>query len=438
MISATLAIVLLNQQGMAHDHGDGHVHSHAPTRPARQVTNNERYRPTPMPDRISLSWAADPATTAAITWRTDGQGGTPMVEYAVADEGPKFLARVQKLPAESQVITTDANTATCHTVRLSGLQPDTRYMYRVGDGTNWSEWIHFSTAAAGPRDFSFVYFGDAQNDVRSLWSRVAREAYREAPKAAFFLHAGDLINKANADGEWGEWFEAAGFISGMTPVIATPGNHEYANGQISGHWQPQFEFPKNGPPGLSESTYFIDYQGTRIISLNSNEQLAEQARWLRAVLAANPNRWTIVTFHHPVYSTAKGRDNPKVRETWQPIFDEFRVDLVLQGHDHTYGRTNLASGTGGRSPAGTVYVVSVSGPKMYEADRKTVFTRIAEETQLFQIIHVSQNEIRYEARTATGRLYDAFLLRKSRSGPNQLRNLIPNTPERTRTPAGSS
>ena len=44
--------------------------------------------------------------------------------------------------------------------------------YRVGDGVNWSEWFHFRTASDRPEPFSFIYFGDAQTDLKSLWSRV--------------------------------------------------------------------------------------------------------------------------------------------------------------------------------------------------------------------------------------------------------------------------
>jgi hypothetical protein len=90
-----------------------------------------------------------------------------------------------------------------------------------------------------------------------------------------------------------------------------------------------------------------------------------------------PQRWTIVTQHHPIFSPANGRDNPELRAAWKPVFDEFKVDLVLTGHDHTYARSGDVAGRGGSKnmpsgynqaydPAiGTVYVVSVSGPKMY-------------------------------------------------------------------------
>ncbi len=278
-----------------------------------------------------------------------------------------------------------------------------------------------------------------------IWSRVIREAHRDAAKASFMLHAGDLINSGNDDAEWGEWFGAGAWLNAMVPSVATPGNHEYPRDperpdgprRLTHHWRPQFTLPENGPKGLEETVYYLDYQGTRIISLNSNERESEQVPWLEQVLADNPNRWTIVTFHHPVYSTARGRDNATIRTLWKPVFDKFHVDLVLQGHDHTYGRfvpeltENVATGATARSPeAGTVYVVSVSGPKMYKLDRTPAMRRAAQNTQLYQIISIDDDKLRYEARTATGELYDAFRLKKQPGKLNELVDEIPDTPER--------
>ena len=105
-----------------------------------------------------------------------------------------------------------------------------------------------------------------------------------------------------------------------------------------------------------------------------------------------------------------------------PIIDRHEVDLVLQGHDHTYGRTrNVRSGLSVRDDdSGTVYVVSVSGPKMCESAVHPLMRRVAEDTQLYQIIEVDGDELVYRAYTATGELYDAFNLTKGENGVNQL------------------
>ena len=153
--------------------------------------------------------------------------------------------------------------------------------------------------------------------------------------------------------------------------------------------------------------------------------------WLRKVLSDNPNKWTILTFHHPIFSPGSDRDNPELRELWKPVLDEFKVDLVLSGHDHTYARTgeidpktvtNVPTGyQQAYDPSiGTVYVVSVSGPKMYPITKGAYAKRVAENTQLYQIIDVDNNTLRYRAFEATGLLYDEFRLQKRTNLPNLL------------------
>lgn len=430
-------------------------HAHEGEHSPIAVKPAEIYRPGVLPDRIVLTWDGDPQTQAAVTWRTSTEVTKGIAEIAVAEAGPYFAEKAKPFEAESVALKTDINTAHFHTVSFRELTPATAYVYRVGDGTNWSEWFQFRTAAAEAKPFSFVYFGDAQNNIRSMWSRVIREAQRDAPKAAFMLHAGDLINTAEADAEWGEWFHAGGWLHATIPTIAIPGNHEQAKladgtRRLSHHWRNQFAFPTNGPAGLEETCFTFTYQNTRFIGLNSNTQLESQAAWLDEVLAANKSRWVICTFHHPVFSTAKDRDNAELRSLWKPILDKHKVDLVLQGHDHTYGRmgpdvpaaypgktpetvANVPTGVQARdAQAGTIYVVSVSGPKMYNIKRESFMDRVAEDTQLYQVIRVEGETLRFEARTAVGDLYDAFELRKSAEGVNELVEIAPEIKERTR------
>ena len=174
----------------------------------RKVADAVIYRATPAPDRIILTWAGDPAATAAVTWRTDDTVGAGVAQIAVAEDGPAFVKKAKVVKAA-----TDMGAEHYHSVQFTGLQPATQYVYRVGDGANWSDWNQFQTAAAGLSPLEFIYVGDAQNDIYSLWSRLIRNGYSEAPKAQFILHAGDLVNRGVVDSEWGEWHAAAGWIN---------------------------------------------------------------------------------------------------------------------------------------------------------------------------------------------------------------------------------
>ncbi len=213
-------LALLPLPAVGHD-GPGHDH------PPRPVPDAEAHRPTGIPDRIIRTFAGDPARSIAVTWRTDGGVEKAVAQVAPADAGPKFAARAETIDATSTTLETDLGAARYHSVVFGDLAPSVTYAYRVGDGVNWSEWVHARTASDKAEPFTFLYFGDAQNDLKSLWSRVIRGAFSDASKARFIVHAGDLVNRANRDAEWGEWFGAGGWVNAMIPSVPSPGNHEY-------------------------------------------------------------------------------------------------------------------------------------------------------------------------------------------------------------------
>ena len=442
---SVLTLVLWAGSSIAQSHNHNH-NNHIYESPEYE---EEWMQPSLHPDRIMLNFGADPTTTASVTWRTNTEVKTAYAEIAKATAAPKFWRTAERFTAKttlldgSQVI--DAGiVANYHSVTFNGLESNNLYGYRVGDGEHWSEWIQFRTASTTNDKFSFLYVGDAQNYILELWSRLIRQGFQLAPDASFIVHAGDLVGDAHREEHWEEWFKAGSFIHGMIPSFPTPGNHEYdylydnqdnKQKQLSIQWRHQFTLPENGPKGideLKETTYYMDYQGVRMISLNSNVHVEEQAKWLREVLANNPNKWTIVTLHHPLYQISRGRSNLKRRDVFKPIFDEFHVDLALQGHDHAYARgratdeNNLTTGTNNLDQSGTMYVVSVSGGKMYNLTPGgwdqwgAKQDRNAENTQLVQVITVDQDTLRYQSYTATGELYDAFDLVKNKKGPNTL------------------
>jgi len=407
----------------------------------------EWMQPSVHPDRIMLNYGADPTTTASVAWRTNTEEKTAYAEIAKATAAPKFWRTAERFTATTTLLdgslVEDAGiVANYHSVTFDELEPNTLYGYRVGDGDHWSEWIQFKTASTTNDKFSFIYLGDAQNNIFELWSRLIRQAFQKAPDARFIVHAGDLVSPANSEEDWEEWFKAGSFIHSMIPGFPSPGNHDYERiyegkdkyqQQLSIQWRPQFTLPENGPKGideLKETTYYMDFQGVRMISVDSNIYREEQAEWLREVLANNPNKWTIVTYHHPIYPISRGRSDSKRRELFKPIFDEFHVDLVLQGHDHAYARGrateehNLISGTNKLDQTGTMYVVSISGGKMYRLSPEgwrqwgAEKDRDAENTQLAQVITVDHDTLHFQSYTATGELYDAFDLIKNEKGPN--------------------
>ncbi len=376
-----------------------------------------------IPSRIVLTWSGDTARTQNVTWRTEAPLERAEAQITRFDSDPRSVRNAKTVEGSAaRLEMPEAETCGQYAVRFTGLEPDTAYCYRVGNGRAWSAWNVFRTAKSGVAPFRFLYLGDTQNELRSMCSRGFRAAYRAAPDARFIAMAGDIVNRGHDDHLWGELFEAFGFISAEVPLVPVPGNHDLirADGTFSYTvtplWKRYFVLPENGPKGLEaldQQNYYLDYQGVRVIALDVNpfEKLSkspperEQIRdrefaWLEETLKNNPNPWTVVLQHHPVHALKQSRDYPEMRAMLAPLYEKYSVAMVLEGHDHAYGRMQKN---------GVTYVVSVAGPKMYEPGSTYAgpATKTASHTQMYQVVDVNSQRMTMKAYAIDGRLVDS-------------------------------
>ena len=424
----------------------------------REATSATAVAPDTAPVRIVLGWAGDPATSQAVTWRTADAVLAPQAQIALAAPGCGGAAGPLRTVAATPrtVAIGSQRTVTHYKAEFNGLAPATRYAYRVGTPSASSQWHCFTTASAGPEPFRFIYLGDAQRGLEKRWPALVRAAFAAAPDARFVAHAGDLLDDGYDDGQWRAWLSGMGTKASEVPSVPAPGNHDVIRSTLKrvfaapDLWSAHFALPANGPadlPELAGQSYYLDYQGVRIVALDvnafANEDYRESQRarvqaallrWLRQVLDTNPQRWTVVVQHYPMYSVAKGRDYTGMRAALGALYDEFRVDLVLQGHDHAYGRTHKVRGGRVADPEapGTVYAVSVSGTKMYPVSSRwtTLMARLHGGAQLYQVVSVAGDRLSYESREADGTAVDAFELIKTAGSVSRYVNRapVPNAP----------
>lgn len=393
-----------------------------------------------VPERMILTWSGDPATTQSITWETAAALTSPQGQVAKMSAHPNFEASAATV--QGAVTAADANAPGHYAVTFTSLEAGTRYLCRVGDGKSWSEWNAFRTADAVSATFRFLYVGDAQNSIKSLWSRAIRAAYAAAPDARFVASAGDLVAEGHDVRLWNEWRDAQGFVTATMPSLPVVGNHDLHRVpgspeaksvlSVSPIWHQLFSLPDNGPdaPEMKGQSYFMDYQGVRfmVVDVNvfANEAFEPAAKqriwdaqlaWVNKVLANNPNQWTIVLQHQPLYAMAKGRDYQEMRAALGPLYEKYGVDLVLLGHDHLYSRSHKVAQGQVVDPGapGIIYAISVSGPKMYEIDEpnRKLMAKVVDKTQCYQVIEVAPEVLKYSACAADGALVDRFELRKS-------------------------
>ena len=157
------------------------------------------------------------------------------------------------------------------------------------------------------------------------------------------------------------WDVYLGSIEGSastTPWMFATGNHDmeaaYPTHGYGGHLA-RLDFPGNGP-ARCPSVYSFVYGNVAVLSLDANDVSYEitantgysggtQNLWVEKTLAAyraNPDiDFVVCFFHHCAYSTAKQHaSDGGVRAAWSDLFDRYQVDLVLQGHNHLFERSD--------------------------------------------------------------------------------------------------
>ncbi len=383
------------------------------------------YTTNQTPLRILLNLTDKPAQSMAVTWRTIGPIDSPRVQFAIAPDWTEFGPAMSSVNGQTEMVLIDSiQSVYHHSAIIKELFPNTLYIYRVGSDDEWSEWNQFRTADDHNAPFEFVFFGDPQEGIKEYVPRIFRKGFSVAPDARFWLFTGDLIPIPEKDKYWHEWFLAGGFVFSMVPSIMTPGSHEYYYRkadrtkvhEFTRFWNAHFTLPENGVAGLGERSYYVDYQGVRIIMLDGQSKRDEQSGWMDNLLKNNPNKWTIAAVHQPVFSMGRDRDEKDTHDAFMYIFDKYGVDLVLTGHDHVYARSHkLFNGeVVGNDDYGTVYVISVSGAKSYPLSFKygNLMKKTGQNMQLFQVISINDDTLAFKSYTVTGKLYDAFELQK--------------------------
>jgi Purple acid Phosphatase, N-terminal domain/Calcineurin-like phosphoesterase len=374
------------------------------------------YPATASPDQIVLTWSEDPAATQTVQWRTSTAVDDGTVRYRVKGATSDWTTAPAHTELLENLSTVNDPRVNRHTATLRGLSAGTTYEYAVGDGSTWNTPAEFTTAPGETTPFKFVYMGDAQNGL-DTWGSLVHKAYADEPDAAFYIMAGDLVNRGNERDDWDSFFYNATGVYDRRQLVPAIGNHENQGDQGPWMYLALFDLPDNGPAAIEpERAYTFEYSNALFVVLDSNLEPASQTEWLEEQLANTDATWKFVVYHHPAYSSGASRDNPEVRQLWGALFDKYHVDLALQGHDHAYLRTwpMHAEKRVASAKEGTIYIVSVSGTKFYDQGEfdYTEFGMTNVSTYQVLDIRIDGNKLTYKAYDINGDLRDEFVIEK--------------------------
>ncbi len=249
------------------------------------------------------------------------------------------------------------------------LEPNTEYTYTVGD-----EYLKTTTEAttiktvnpAERKNWRFTHVSDSQAEGDGKTGADTGKAFKSVLKNVvgkannrFLLHTGDVVEYSKYESYWKNMLHENFAYLSKIPVMAISGNHEttYKNGAYETYKHFDYKIPEQYTDlGFY---YSFSYGGVKFIMLNTNrlyggEKLtSDQYSWLEEELKNKTERWTIVAMHNPMYSVGKWGSDPAkngisraLTAQLGKLFADYKVDLVLQGHDHMVSRTHPINADG--------------------------------------------------------------------------------------------
>ena len=320
--------------------------------------------------QVSLTPGED-ETELNFAWYSldNGSAATPVVHFGTDRNS---LQSYTGTAGDVDTSLTDGVAYHYNHVTVTGLEPNTTYYYTVEKNGVQTEVETYETQSFDT--VKMLYVGDpqigaskgqpqggetlaaesgaantaARNDAFG-WNRTLEAALAQDPDVSFIISAGDQVNKTGQAKEE----EYAGYLSpdvlAGLPVATTIGNHDSLNADYMYH----FNNPNATEYGATQAggDYYYSYGNGLFIVLNTNNyNVAEHEQAIREAVASDPNAaWRIVTIHQDIYGSGldhSDTDGMILRTQLTPIFDEYDIDVVLQGHDHTYSRSKLLYGDG--------------------------------------------------------------------------------------------
>ena len=380
-----------------------------------------------------LTWRSDPTSSVVVNWWNPATTGDSSVDYGMTSD----YGSTANVPA----------VVNYHHVELTGLSPSTTYYYQIrsSDGTVSSDPNYkFTTAEVNTTSFRFAMYGDPRGTNTADEPYYTRQGilcdWILAQDFDFAVETGDTVwagASLKAIGKWWpDFFRIEGNLTKSKVVMHTLGNHECQEGSYW-YWVDFYKdaYPTNGMAGTNGRVFSFDYGTAHFVCLATSQvtPVSQQVTWLIADLTAakaNPNiKWIFVFFHAPMFTTSGHPNRTDCIQFWGPVFDQFGVNAVFQGHNHVYERTYPLISYYDTTPItpvwtgkvvpdgeGTVYVTDGMGGAEFNngsADPKFVcwFGASNLNTTVVTSFTINGNRVTVEAiRNDTGAVIDTFEL----------------------------
>lgn len=206
------------------------------------------------------------------------------------------------------------------------LKPKDTVFFSLYDSQNknWTETRKFNTASdTASTHFTFTFTGDSRSNLDD-WMLVANKI----EPSDFTLFLGDITLDGTKGYYWDEWYFHGKALLEKRLLFHTYGNHDKGP-----YYEKQFALPGN--------KYYYSFITGNVLFICLNSEAPDDAvqyEWLKNTLEEYKNTtWKLVFYHKPFFTNRM--ELTEVLGTWWKTFDDYGVDLILNGHTHNYQRT---------------------------------------------------------------------------------------------------
>ena len=417
------------------------------------IASAENYR---LPSQVAVNFGDKADSTRNINWFTKYSVTATDIELIPYSDAPVFTG----IPTSGAGILASSEKVTRsypggdfgiigildyhfplvrHGIKLTGLTPGQKYSYRVGDASKgW--WSQAGVIETADNTDAFAFFHMTDPQAQSLpqyevWGNMVDQAFKLYPQSKFIVNGGDFADNHKNVKQWKWLFDTAAPNLMSTALMPTAGNHDDKDYAIDEN----FLLPTAPEQDRSSGVYYsFDYNNAHFIVLNTNDLndkngLSEQQlEWLKKDAAQSDAQWKIVSLHKAIYSNGshyKDKDVKAIRKQLISLMPALDIDVVLQGHDHIYLRTDAMKANrvvksktesvkyqglnykAKLEPAGSIYVVSgCAGVKHYKAKNNSAtdfyFPRAEKivpiENPVFSAIQIDGSNLYFDAYTVDG------------------------------------
>lgn len=304
-----------------------------------------------------------------------------------------------------------------HLYTITGLNPGTKYYYKVVVNGVTKNGSFFTPPLADATTAKFLVYGDTRtnpNYHNAVAAKINSTCLADQGYQSVLLSVGDLVSSGYLEDPWNNEFFNYSYPDLMNMFASIPyesavGNHEFSGTSTL--------FNKYFPYNFIGGRYYysFDYGPVHFVVLDQYTSYttgSSQYNWLVNDLATSNKPWKFICLHEPGWSAGGGHENnTTVQNVIEPLCIQYNVPIVFAGHNHYYARAAVPTGNGNYIQHVTA---GAAGAPLYTPNLTYPYIVSGASAYHFCKISIEDNyTLKFETIKSDGTLLDQFTISRN-------------------------